>query len=366
MTRITVASLAACLAVLAGCAATDDSASNAGESNDSAFTSDADRKAAFENVKDALAQEAGGRGSIKTISVTVDATTDPSVITRIVPPTNPNPNCDAAASPHGEPCIARGETPKNLAGTYWMRGNPLPDYLLSFANTHWTMVKDHPYGYLATFAPGSFGWKEKIVAKGAAANDLKFVPKICRVPESDPAIAEIARHQSTYAPNTYRRSIADDYAEFEKAAGTDTDVSEADKKQFLDGVQNAGQLPLDGDQTVRLLAGGKLFYEAKFNATYTESSVIVFGLLAGPTVRPQQIGIPEELASFSFAPHPNDPNIYVRKSFVEGLSKTPNYYLLTRIVDGDGRPIAPHYQDFLRCVQERSEGRIEQVALTAQ
>lgn len=364
MSRFLMASLAACFAVLGGCTAAADSADDDAAS-DSAFTSDADRKAAFEKVKTALAQEARGRGSIKTVSVKVDAATDPSVITRIVPPKNPNPNCDAAANAHGEPCIARGATPKNLEGTYWMRGNPLPDYLLSFANTHWTTVKDHPYGYLATFAPGSFGWKEKIVAKGAPANDFKFVPEICRVPKDDPAIAQIARHKSTYDAKTYRRAIADDYAEFEKAAGTDTDVSKEDMKKFLDGVQTAGQLPLDGDQSVRLLASGKLFYEAKFNASYTESSVIVFGLLAGPTVPPQQIGIPEELASFSFAPHVSDSNIYVRKSFIEGVSKTPNYYLLTRIVDGNGQP-TPHYKDFLQCVQERSEGRILQVALTNQ
>ena len=110
-------------------------------------------------MKSALAQEVANVGSVTTSIVNVDMNTDPSVITDLVPPTNANPTCDGASGSGGSadpPCYPEGPTPPSLQGVFWMRGNPLPDYLLSFANTHWTTVNGTPYGFLPTFAPGSF------------------------------------------------------------------------------------------------------------------------------------------------------------------------------------------------------------------
>jgi len=324
---------------------------------------DADGITAFDNVRDALAHEVQDLSSLSLVSVTVDSNTDPSVITGIVPPANPT------CGPDGQSCDSRGSTPAILAGTYWMRGNPLPDYLLSFANSRWTTVNGTPYGFLATFAPGSFGWKEKSVAQGANAGDFTYVPEICRVPQGDPTILAIAHSKSTYDPSLFARPIAEDFAEMasdEANPSSQDAVSDDDMNSFLAGVWNAGQLDLDGAQTQQLLGAAHVYYEAKFSPDYTEASVIVFGLLTGPGAPvPLQVPVPEAVASFSFAPHMSDPDIYVRKSFIAGVSSTPNYYLLTRIVDAQGNP-TPHYQDFLQCVQERSQGRILNVVLGGQ
>ncbi len=351
--------IATLLTALSGC--TTDSAT---QSDDSNITSGgAERKQAFATVKTQLAQEAQSNRSIKTVSITIDANTPPSLITSIVPPKNMNPECEGPVSKDA-PCIPKGATPVSLEGTYWMRGNPLPDYLLSFANTHWTTANNTPYGYLSTSAPGSFAWKEKIVAKGAAADDVKFVPESCRVPKDDPTLVKIAHNKSTFDKSLFARPVADDLAEIATRGAGASPVSDADVSAFLDGVDKSGQLPLDGAQSVQALNAASVFYEAKWNTKFTESSVVIFGLVNGPTVPPTQVNIPEEVASFSLAPHLSDKDIYMRKSFIQGVSKTPNYYLLTRIVDGAGNP-TPHYKEFLQCVQDRSQGRLLKVTLAS-
>lgn len=322
------------------------------------LSADPDRQIAYETIRHTLEQEEQNTKVIKTVTVTVNNSTSAATIVDIVPPKNRNPKC-LRANANGLPCLPRGETPKNLEGVFWMRGNPLPDYLLSFANTYWTRGKDGPYGYLSTYAPGSFAWKEKVLAKGAKAGDYKYLPEICRVPKDDSTLNKIARFKVAHDPKNFRRPIFEDYADMRRKNAEKVGDAEAD--DFVNHVWESGQMPLDGGRSVQLLNVANVFYEAKFNEDFTETTVVVFGLAEGPMgAPPVQVGIPEELASFSFAPHFTDKDIYVRKTFIEGVSKFPNYYLLTRIVDGQGKPTR-HFAEFLQCVQERSAGKILKV-----
>ncbi len=64
------------------------------------------------------------------------------------------------------------------------------------------------------------------------------------------------------------------------------------------------------------------FYEAKFNAAFTESSVLVTFLGTTPLrnlIPPLHITVPEMIGAFSFAPHlDGETDVYVRKTFIKG------------------------------------------------
>jgi hypothetical protein len=348
------------LAFLSACKSTN---ANQGDGSN-VLATDPDRRAAFDGVKDLLVQEAQALRPIKTTLVMVDANTQPSVITAMIPAKNPDPDCEAAKA-QGLPCIPRGPTPEILEGVYWMRGNPLPDYLLSFANNHWTEANGSPFSYIPTYAPGSFIWKEKRPAQGSAPNDFETLPQICNVPNDD-TLNAIAHMKSTHDPELFRRSIAVDFATKDEAPAPANDAAAAEEarkldenaRDFIERVLHTDQFALDGGRVALLLAGANVFYEAKYGPDFKTAEVVVFGLAGGtPAQTPVQIGIPEEIASFSFAPHLTDKDVFVRKTFIENVSKTPNYYYLTRIIDGNGAAL-PHYKEFLECVRQRSDGRV--------
>jgi len=354
MRTLVSATLTTLLVALPACSSTSDDA--AGESEDAvsaaAEASEADqRKQAFSQVRAALTADVEDTPSIHTETIAVDETTPASTIAKILPAMT-----DAGLA------RTRGETPEKLKGVYWMRGNPLPDYLLSFANAYWTEADATPYAYLSTFAPTSFAWKERTAAQGASdAADLKFLPESCRVPREDATLARLGSHPSTYDSKNFLRPIADDFAEIDADPTTKVDPT-----PFIDGVWNGGQSDGDGTDVVSIGFRTHAFYEAKFNAEHTEAKVLVVfipNLPAGvrEVVPPVDLRTPELLGVFSFAPHPGDKDIYVRKSYIRGLGKSPNYYFLTRILDANGAPTGKHFDEFLRCAKERSGGRILKV-----
>ena len=147
------------------------------------------------------------------------------------------------------------------------------------------------------------------------------------------------------------------------AGSSRVDAARAD--QFVSDVQTAGQLPLDGPTLLATAHDTHAVYESKWNASYTEGSVqVVFVATAPGLLRsilpPFRLPVPEWLGSFSLAPHQDgDRDVFVRKTYVAG-TKAPNYYFLTRIVDGNGNKL-PHFAEFIQCVQERSGGELLKV-----
>lgn len=336
------------LIAAAGCSAAD--AGDSGSSVSDLSGSDNEGAAAFRNVDESLEREATELNSTSTQAVQIDARTTGKTIASIVPAKN----LTTAA--------AQGATPRGLEGVYWMRGNPLADYLLSFANMHWTDGNGTPYGYLSISAPGSVAFKRKVVARGAADGDFTFLPDICRVPREDKTLRRIAESPSTHDPNNFRRPIAEDFEIITSHRETGKDPR---AEQFITNNQIAGQLAVDGPQLLATAHDTHAFYESRWNSQFTTSSVqVVFVATAPGLLRtifpPIRLPVPEYLASFSLAPHlDGDPDVFVRKTFIVG-SKSPNYYFLTRIVDGNGKEL-PHFKEFLQCVQERSGGELLKV-----
>ena len=331
------------LLAIAGCAAASDTAD--ASSSDLSVNG----MTAFAHVSSALSDEVGDINSRQTAIVNVNAHTPGATIASMVPAKNVTT------------VAARGATPRGLEGVYWMRGNPLADYLLSFANMHWTNANGTPYGYLSISAPGSFAFKRKVVAEGAVDGDYTFLPEICRVPRNDRTLARIANSPSTYDENNYRRSIADDFA----AMAGETPVDAARAEQWVSDVQTAGQLAVDGPELLATAHDTHAVYESTWNASFTEASVQVVFVATAPGILrsllpPFRVPVPSYFGSFSLAPHlDGDRDVFVRKTYLVG-TKSPNYYFLTRIVDANGREL-PHYKEFLQCVQERSGGEILKV-----
>jgi hypothetical protein len=308
-----------------------------------------DGAAAFRAVSRSLQTEVTEIDSTSTQALIIDAHTTGAMVASIVPAKN--------TTTVGE----RGATPRSLEGVYWMRGNPLADYLLSFANIHWTTGNGTPFGYLSISAPGSFAFKRKAVAKGAVDGDFKFLPEVCRVPRDDRTLQRIANAPGTYDPKTFTRSIAEDFA----AMAADPGAPDGRSEQFISDLESAGQLPLDGPGLLQTAHDGHAVYESRWNGSFTESSVQVVYVATAPGILrtllpPIRLPVPEWLGAFSLAPHlDGDRDVFVRKTFLAG-TKAPNYYYLTRIVDADGREL-PHFKEFVQCVQERSGGEILKV-----
>lgn len=323
---------------LSGCRARNPETSSSTSGFGAVLSDQADRNSAFANLRAELEKEAQEVGRVETVPVLMDDQTDAAAIVSILPPKNLHP-------------APGNETPKNLQGVFWMRGNPLPDYLISFANLHFTNVNGTTYTYLPTFAPGSFSWKEKMVATGAPSGDFKFLPEICRVPKSDDMLQKIARHKSTYDPTRFSMPIADDMKLIN--ANPADEVASAQSEKFLSATWQAGQQDADGGASAQSVQSQLLYYESRVNDAANEAVVVVFGLK-----NRNASGVPS--SSFSMAPHTLDKDIFMRKSFVPGVSKMPNYYLMTRIVDGDGQA-TPHFQEFIECAKERSKGRVLKV-----
>jgi hypothetical protein len=333
-----------CLVAVAGCAAADDTDESA-----SAEVVAGDGASAFRNVRRSLEDELRS-GTSRTETIVVDSRTTGRMITSIVPAKN-----TTTAS-------TRGATPRALEGVYWMRGNPLADYLLSFANIHWTDDgRGTPYGYLSISSPGSFAFKKKAVAQGAVDGDFRFLPEVCRVPREDRTMQRIADAPTTHDPSTFRRSIAEDLQVALSEAGT---VPASKSEEFLSSIQTAGQMPLEGAELLSMAQSAHAFYESRWSPSFTEGSVQVVFVATAPgllrsLIPPFRLPVPEWLGSFSLAPHPEDRDVFLRKTFIVGTG-APNYYFLTRIVDGEGREL-PHFKEFIQCVGERSGGEILKV-----
>ena len=322
----------------AACASVED----AGDASESALGAEGSGASAFRTVSRALQQEATEGNSEQTEVVIVDGRTTGRDIASVVPPKNTTTVGD------------RGATPKALEGVYWMRGNPLADYLLSFANVHWTSSNGTPFGYLSISAPGSFAFKKKAVAAGAVDGDFSFLPAVCRVPRDDRTLHRIANEPSTYDPGTFRRPIAEDFAAM--SGGRDPRA-----EQFLTNIQLKGQMPLEGASLLATAHGTHAFYESQWNSSFTSGSVQAVFVASLPgflrsILPPFRLPVPEWLGSFSLA---GDRDVFVRKTFIAGTGE-PNYYFLTRIIDGNGREL-PHFKEFVQCVQERSGGEMLKV-----
>jgi hypothetical protein len=242
--------------------------------------------------------------------------------------------------------------PPELRGVFWMRGNPLPDYLLSFSQTMYQEHNGLQYGYMPTFKPGSFAWKENRPAEGAT--DPSFVPPECRVPEKDPQIARLATLARTHDRAYFDSSVGSDMAALDDPSSPKATQGQIDK--FLSFVWNTPQRPDDGIKNAMDLHAAQMYYEAAFpksdKGDYRDAVVHVF---------PLDFHNPAGDATFSFASYPGDPDILLRKSWVPAAGKEyPNYYLLTRILREDGSP-TDYYKDFVNCINRRSGGRIVKV-----
>lgn len=250
----------------------------------------------------------------------------------------------------------RGETPKMLQGVFWMRGNPLPDYLISFANMIWGEVNLNDksrVGYLPTYLPGSFIWKPKSTTTAAIdETDYKSLPEVCKMPVDENLRAGFANKVDVKASLAFDRNAKEYLGELEP---------NPDLEQEIASHRDATQMDLEGATALKILSKGKVFYEAKFTDDYKNVEVLVFSSPL-PFVK---LVAPNMIAAFSYAPYLNadgspDLNRFMRKTHISGLSKkgTPHFYAFTRIIDANGKPIQPYYGEFLKCVQERSKGRV--------
>jgi hypothetical protein len=307
------------------------------------------RNEAYKFVKDSLAKVRKVDTHIKYGETKVYSTTTPDNIIRLLnmPLRNPMKSDEDKK---------RGATPKNLQGIFWMRGNPLPDYLISFSNMIWgeeNFNDGSRVGYLPTYMPGSFIWKPKALTTAAQdENDYKSLPEVCKTPEDFNLKAAIQYKVNVKAPIAFDQRVEAANKNLERNPEYEEEISK---------YRNLKQMDLDGTTALDLLSKGKVFYEAKFTNDYKNVEVLVFATPFSFT----KLVAPNVLAAFSYAPYKNedgtdDPNVFMRKTHISGLSPkgTPLYYAFTRIIDADGKAIQPYYNEFLDCVQQRSQGRV--------